>query len=156
MKLNGLVFVTGLALGFVETFIVASEPFFLVSSIFPHTEPLLGTLLTVLSVSSLVIDPVIVFLVMFFIGRNSDLPSDFMSIFVSVLCGAFVGTFGCLALLAGYSLVSGLFQILEPPLVGDLLLDGLGAFRMALVAFAGFALAYFIRAQHEVKVKASP
>ena len=94
------------------------------------------------NVASLLIDPAIVFLVMFLIGKDMDPAGDFSRTIGSLLVGTVVGTYLCLTGVALYAYWVGLFDAFEHQLGLDILYDAFGAFRLSLVAFAGLTISY--------------
>lgn len=111
----------------------------------PVTQTSLNLIGEGFTITSLLIDPVAVFLVMFFMGGRFDISFDFSSVLLSLVGGTVLGTYTCLLLISGYALSVGLWQPFESQFELDLLYDGLGALRTALVGFSGLALAYFTR-----------
>jgi hypothetical protein len=145
LRFTGSIFFVGFVFGLTETFIVASQPFWVIEFFKPITQSSLNSIGEGFTISSLLVDPVAVFLAMFFLGGRFDVSLDFGSALLSFLGGTVLGTYTCLLLISGYALSASLWQPFEPQFVLDLLYDGLGALRMALVGFSGLALAYFAR-----------
>ncbi len=145
MKPKTMLFLAALALGVVDTFVVASEPFWILQFFKPTTSADVNSIVFWFSIASLVIDPAATFLVMFALGFKMAESLEFPSSLFPLLLGAVVGTYTSLAAITAYSWYAGLFQAFIPQLGNDLLYDAFGAFRLALVAFASLAFAYFVR-----------
>lgn len=136
-------------LAVLQTFILVSQPLwfrFLFSTLglAINTENV-QFLSTVLTIGSLLLEPVATFLVMYAIGLTADLGSAPTSYLSGLLVGALAGTFGCVAAMTVYYIHIGEGSILGGSYLASLTSYGIGAFRMALVAFAGLALAHFTR-----------
>jgi hypothetical protein len=155
LKLRGSLFFAGFFFGLIETFVVASQPFWVIEFFKPATQSTLNLIGEGFTITSLLIDPVAVFLAMFFMGERFDISFDFSSVLLSFVGGTVLGTYTCLFLISAYALSAGFWQPFEPQFELDLLYDGLGALRIALVGFSGLALAYFSR-RHVSATRTSP
>jgi hypothetical protein len=144
-RLKRSILVVGFLFGLAETFIFSSEPLLLTLYYRPGSEALYSMIALEFTITSLLIDPFIIFLVMFLIGRGLDPSFDFVSSFVSLFAGALLGTIICLSAITGYLFSVSLLANFEQLLIGDLLVDSLGALRVALVGFGGLALGHFLR-----------
>lgn len=136
-------------LAVLQTFILVSQPLwfrFLFSTLgLPVNSENVQALSTVLTIASLLLEPVATFLIMYTIGMAADLGSAPTSYLSGLLIGALTGTFGCVAAMTGYYVYIGQGSIFGGSYLSSLTFYGIGAFRMALVAFAGLALAHFAR-----------
>ncbi len=142
MRLRASLLAAALTLGLIETFIVASEPFWIIQFFKPTTPTDINNIVEGFNIASLLVDPALVFLIMFLMGKSMDPAGDFSRTMGSLLLGAVVGTYISLAALAVYAYWQGLFGAFEHQLWLDLLYDAFGAFRLSLVAFAGLAISY--------------
>ncbi len=142
MRFRSSLLAVALILGMAETFIVASEPFWIIQFFRPTSPADVNNIVEGFNIASLLVDPALVFMVMFMLGRDMDLAGDFSRTMGSLLVGTVVGTYLCLAAVAVYAYWQGLLGAFEHQLGLDLLYDAFGAFRLSLVAFAGLALSY--------------
>jgi hypothetical protein len=147
-QLKSAITVISAVLGSVETLAVAA-PFLLFDLVFPlagiaPTIDNIELVSTSTALTSLIIDPVVVFLAMFLLGRGLDLRTEYVSVLVSLVVGTLAGTYGCLLLIGAYSTFVGRLSSALPFILTDMVFYGIGAFRLALVGFAGFALAHFV------------
>ncbi len=145
MKPKTILFLVASALAIVDTFVVASEPFWIVQLFKPSTSADVNSIVMWFTIAALLVDPAATFVIMFALGSRLAETLEFPSSLFPLLLGAVVGTYSCLAAITAYSWYTGLFQAFIPQLGNDLLYDAFGAFRLALVAFASLAFAYFVR-----------
>lgn len=156
MRPRTVFFAAALALAFVETFVVVSEPFWIIEFFRPASASDVNSIVSGFNVASLVVDPVVVFLVMFSLGRRLAATVELPSVLVWVLLGAVIGTYGCLAGITAHAYLTGLLQPFIPQLTLDLLYDAFGALRLSLVAFASLTFAYFVSRSRAEPVQIVP
>ncbi len=160
MDSMGKVFVAVLILAALQTAILLSQPLwfrFLFSTLQLHLDSQTLALLTsTLTIVSLLIEPVATFIVMYLLGRGASLGSFPVPYFTRLLAGAFVGTFVCVVVLMMYYYSTGQGPIPTSLYFASFSYYALGAFRMALVGFAGLALAYFTRPTASLPSSAQP
>jgi len=155
LRFRGSIFLAGFLFGLTETFVVASQPFWVIEFFKPVTQSSLNSIAEGFTIASLLIDPVAVFFAMFLMGGRFDMRLDFGPVLLSFLAGTVIGTYTCLLLISGYALSAGLWQPFEPQFELDLLYDAFGALRLALVGFSWLAFAYFAR-RHASATHQSP
>ncbi len=110
----------------------------------PSTPAEVNSIVEGFNIASLLVDPALVFLVMFTMGRRVDPAGDFDRTMGSLLVGTVAGTYVCLVAIASYSYSVGLFGAFQNQFELDLLYDAFGALRLSLVGFAGLAISYLI------------
>ena len=142
--LRRFLFLVGLVLGLLETFVVSSVPFwFLLAS--PLSESSANLITTVTGGISIVIDPVVAFAVAFMLGRNIDVAKDYASSFLAIFLGAILGSAISAAAVILASTVVNLHLDAWAYATNGLFFYTLGALRLALVGFAGLAFSHFYR-----------
>ena len=147
-QLKGSLLVAGFAFGLAETFIVSSQPiwFQLAQPLTEGTANLIGV--TTASVSILV-DPVLVFTVLFFMGRSGlNLSDDYLGAFVPLFLGAVLGTAISFAAVSVYLIFfDSRFIDVTTFIENGIFFYGVGTLRLSLVGFAGLAMAHFSRSR---------
>ncbi|HYC26839.1 MAG TPA: hypothetical protein VEB67_02310 [Nitrososphaerales archaeon] len=136
----------GFIFGFIETFVVSSLPILFVE-VHPVDPTSISSLTTGTQAAAVLIDPLVVLFVMFFVGRRIDLAGAPSTSLLSTLLGALAGTALAVVVTLTSSLVFGLSLISSDYLVPAAFYYGLGSLRLSLVAFAGMALAHFTRSR---------
>lgn len=134
----------GLVFGVTEIFAVFSTPIWYTLAGSP-TESTLSLITTSTSGIGILVDPIVVFLVMFVLGRNLDLPSAYASAFLTVFAGVAIGTIASVlplaVLFAAYVRQIDLFTYM----LEIMIFSSVGALRLSFVAFAGLAPSYLSR-----------
>ena len=153
---KAIFFAAALALAFLETFVVVSEPFWIIEFFKPATSSDVNSIVTGFTLASLIVDPALTFFIMFSLGRRLAAAVELPSVLLWILVGSVAGTYGCLGVISVYADAVGLFQAFENQLTMDLLYDPFGSLRISLVGFASLAFAYFVSRSHAATDQIAP
>lgn len=139
-----MLLVVGLLFGLVETFIVDSAIVLVLA--FPVTLARVTWIGPAASAISLVVDPLVVFAVMFLLGRRVDFTRGYFGTFLQFFAGVLAGTMLMFLSVTAYLIITVPGAVDITTYIGNgVFYYGLGSFRLSLVGFAGLAMAHFSR-----------